>query len=722
MAGTLRNAPAPEYRLRRVAVQVSVALFTLLVLAATSAVLMAQREAQREAGRTPLIASEASPTDLTLSVSDDVWRGEQFPVVWIEPAGAGGPVLPPGMERLPEPGQVAVSPALDRIASHEPSLAARYPNRLVLDPKGVLSGSELFAYVRMPKGRGLAGDLAGDLSAETRAARVGAFGPPSGADFPYPLRPEPPPLTAPLVLRGVAAFLVVPGLLVLAVGLAAAGRLRSRRLEVLRRSGAPARRLVALAALQTIILALPGLVAVALLWALVVPRLQRVPLVNHRFVRGDLGLPWWLLAAELGACLAVISFSAVLVAAVRHWRVTHRPRPQEPGPATLSTLRAAPLGVALTVLAVSGIVGGYLGFMMQLAGIAGAVAGVSLILPGAVREVGAALGSLQSVPALVVGWGLARDPVQAARPFVAVAALLIVAFAASGYLALSSHVAASPPPVEGTQTVFVRWLDPRPDDPTRLANALGKGLLVVPFDEGSTAHEDALVIGANCPQLATHFPGTACRTDTPYELPAGMARRLEEIMIPFADGPGAEVRLVPDADVANSGNVLVLGGTPLEELDERVRTAAMRVLPEPYVHSLLFSVKRAGPLAPWVRSGIVVAVIVLAVGSLLLLVDRFLDTHEHRHLQDLGTFSSRRRVVFGAWRFAAPYGAAVTVGFSGGLMVCLLMVIPDTPFPWRGVGITLGAVAVIGLIGTAISAWLQKVSARNPDEGDDSLF
>ncbi len=317
-AGLARN-PAPEHRWRRVAVPVATAIFILLVLAATSVAVMVQREAERAMQRTALLATEPSPEDLLLTRGYDEWGGEQFVVVWIEPAGNVGPTLPPGMSRLPEPGQAVVSPELDRLASAHPELAARYPNRSVLAPEGIGSGDELFAYVRMPEDRTLAGEKA--------AVRARGFGPPTGADRSLPLFLEPPEEIGTPVVAGVLGFLILPGLIVLAVGLATASEVRDRRFVVLRSLGAPGRTLAALAVLETMVLAAPGLVAVAVLWGAISPRLEQVPLVGQNVVRGDLGLPWWVIALELGLGIATIALLAVTLTAVGRRRGAGGPRP-----------------------------------------------------------------------------------------------------------------------------------------------------------------------------------------------------------------------------------------------------------------------------------------------------------------------------------------------------------------------------------------------------------
>jgi hypothetical protein len=481
--GLARN-PAPEHRWRRVAVSVSAAVFMLLVLAATSIVVMAQPEAGRVDRRTALLATEPSPTDLILAARDDVWRSEQYLVVWIESASNAKPILPPGMERLPEPGQAVVSPALDRLAVCHPGLEGRYPDHLVLGSVGVRSGDELFAYVRVHEGR----TLPGDLSGETRAVRIRAFGSPIGADPVFSLEPPLPVASVGEIVEGVLGLLVGSGLIVLTVGTATASGVRDSRFEVLRWIGVPRRTLLALATLETLVLAVPGLGVVIALWGVVTPRLERVPLVGHDVLRGDLKLPWWLLAAELVACAAATGLVTIAVTIVRRRRKTTSTRPGAQR-VVLTPLRAAPLCIALVAFVLGRSTGEGLAANLNIVGIIATVAGVPLLLPGVLRATGAALGRLESVPALMAGRGLEWDPVRAARPFVGGAALLILTLVGSGYLALARDVEVPSLPVGERQAVFVEWLDPRPEDSARLADMLGEDL-VVPFSEGGSIHQD----------------------------------------------------------------------------------------------------------------------------------------------------------------------------------------------------------------------------------------
>lgn len=685
--------------------------------------MMVLRETGRVEQRTALLASKPSPKDLNIRLGDDNWRGEQFPVFWIDPAGDAKPVLPPGMGRLPESGQAAVSPALDRLASRHPALAARYPDRLVLAPQGIQSADELIAYVRMPEGRNLAGDLSGD----TQAMRVRAFGRPSETDlFLEIVEPFSGPLPIGTVIIGSLVFLIVPGIVVITAGLATTSGARDRRSQVLRQTGASGRTLVALAVLETVLLVAPSLVGVTLLWGLIAPRLERVPLVGHDVFRGDLGLPWWLLATDFVACAIVSGFVAITVTTVT---ATHRRlfgpmrfKPMLRGLA-FTPLWVVPFGIALAAFALDGIVYGGASMALTGSGLVAAVAGVPLVLPRAVRAVGIDLGRLGSGPAAIAGHGLERDPVREAQPFFGVAALIALALAGSGIVASGRQVEAFSGPVGETQIVFVEWLDPRSHDSNRLANALDASL-VVPFSENGHVHEavehahehrHTLVVGATCRRLAPYFPGTKCDTEESHELPAEAERGIAEMVAPAAHGPVTSLELAP-AEEITAGSALVLDEGSLGKLEGRVRVAAMRELPAPHVYSWLSSVAHPPPFAPWVFAGIVVALTSLTVGCLVSLVDHLLGPRRNL-LNQSAPF--RRLMQIEAWRFGVPYCAAVAVGFFAGLAIYALMVGLDFQTPWRGAAVTLGIAVMVGIFATGSAALLGAKRARENLERED---
>lgn len=734
VAGLSVTSSAPEHRLRRAVVPVSAAVFVLLVLVGSSIVAMAQRETERVEQRVALLAPEPSPTDLNLALGDDRWDDALFPVYWIEPAGDEPPVLPPGVERLPEPGGAVVSPALDRLASRHPTLAERYPDRSVLEPEGVQSGDELFAYIRVPEGRSLTGNLASNLSEDARAVRVRAFGPPSGEDVPYWLSSFSLTPSATVMAKGVIGFLVVPGLAVLAAGLATASGARSRRPDA-PQSGVAARRTLDWPSLrQTLILASSGLAGGTILWGTVSPHVERVPVVGHYVLRGDLALPWWLLSAVLFASFVATVFVAIAVAVATvflqrkapRWRIAF-------GPASIVPLYAVPLGVTLLAFALGWPVP--LGAMVTLYGIMSAVIGVLIALPVAVRAVGADLSRLSSPSASLAGRELERDPVRTASPFLGGAALVIVALSASAYLAQYGHDEAFYSSSAEAQAVSVEWLDPRPEDLNRLAHAVGGGLVAPVGEGGPTPHEhavghehahasghdhqdeNALVVGVTCRRLAPYFSGAGCDSRSPFELPVRTERRLAETLAAATHDHGSEVRLAPAEDVAHSGRALALDEAPLRVLEGRVRDAAMQTLPAPSVYSMLNNVKRPIPAVAWMAAGTTVGLVATMIGYLLWLFGRLLGPKERRLLAR-ADISPLQLAAFEAWMFAAPYTAVVAIAFCAGLVVCALTiaVFPFAPIPWRGIGLTLGTVVFAGLVGTAGAALFGTRSLRkNPE-------
>lgn len=696
IAAGLARSSAPEHRWRRVAVPLASAIAMLLFFTATSVVAVVQREADRVEARTALIASAAAATDLILVERDDSWRGEQFGVVWIEPSGSEPPVLPPGVDELPAPGEAVVSPALERAISRDAGLAARYPNRRLLGNEGIRSRGELLAYARPPAGRALAGEAA--------ALRVRAFGRPSAGQPAFSIGPSLPPPVLPIV-EAVLALLVAPALLVLALGVATASTVRDHRFQILRWLGARARTSIALGVLETMMLAIPGLLATGVVWALLPPRLDRVPLVGHEVLRGDLALPWWLLVAELAGAAALTGALAAAVTGVRARRGRAGPRPTRE-PTGVTPLRVVPFALACAAFVLGAASDGHRAGALMLAGVGLALAGLPLVLPSVLGPVASAVGQLESVPALIAARRLEWDPVRTARPFVACGILVVIALTASGYLALLREVEPERAARTGSHGVVVNWLAARPEDRERLRSAL-PGTLVAPL----RALDDTFTVGASCRDVARYLPGTECRPNAPFELPPQASQALAAL----AGLPGQPVELAPPAAGFDEGTVLVVDDAPLASLDERVRVAAMRLLPAPTVASELTFVQRESPLVAWLIGGIAAAFLALAIGSVLSLVDRLLAARkDHRHLVNLG-LTPRRLVNLEVWQFAAPYTAIVAASFAAGLAMCVLILRLGgaVPMPWEAIAATVAGAAVVGLVGTAGVALFGVTSVRD---------
>jgi hypothetical protein len=724
---------APEHRWRRISVPISAMLFMLAMLAATSIALLVMREDGRDTARTAVLAQAQSETDLFVLVRPDDWRGRSILVAWVEPAAADrDPILPPGVEKLPTAGQTVVSPALDRLAAEHPELAARYPNRMVIGPQGVRSGGELFAYARPPAGRGLGPPAAairveaGRVVGDGPVLRIGRFGSPGAAPG---LVRFGEPRSAPLgpILGGLSGVLVIPGILILGIGAAAASELRSRRLGILRALGARTRTITMLSVLEALVLAAPGLFAATVAWAILGPRLSTVPLVGYEVAAGDLGLPWWLAVGALGAGIAVTALVAGLLAAAS------RRRGASPRPAAerqrLSALRIAPLALAAAAFTLGKSVGGYREADFYLLGMVAAVIGVPAIVPVLLRALGGVLGRARSTSVAIAGRSMQWDPARAARPFIGAAALLFLVLTGTGYVTLSRDTDNEEPNLAtgATHAVTVQWQDPKPGDLPLLREAV-EGGMVAPFVEGGHDHQHddgknhhhtgspgVLSVGATCAEVAHYVPDTTCDPNSPFSAPSAMQQRLADWLAQAVHGAPGQIRLVPPTDLDEAGSALVVDNAPLEALDERTRNAAITTLPAPYVRSAVTSASRESPLIPWLIGGVVTAVIGLTIACLMSLVDRLLGArNHHRQLVNLG-ISRRRLTALGAWTFALPYIAVLGMSFLAGSVATALLILP-TPMPWTPIGITAAVALAAGLLGTISVALLGANSALKERE------
>jgi hypothetical protein len=163
------------------------------------------------------------------------------------------PPVPPGLERLPGPGEVAVSPALRRLldATPDDELDDRYPGRVVatIGDEGLAHPDQLVALI------GRTPDQLGEVTSRS-LYRVRGFGSlPSGYAFYQGIRV--------LLLLG-AVLLVVPVVIFIVMATRVAAAHRSQRLAAIRLVGATRRQAAVVAAVETGLGAVAG---TALGWA-----------------------------------------------------------------------------------------------------------------------------------------------------------------------------------------------------------------------------------------------------------------------------------------------------------------------------------------------------------------------------------------------------------------------------------------------------------------------
>jgi hypothetical protein len=245
------------------------------------------------------------------------------------------PPVPPGLERLPGPGEVAVSPAMRRLLASTPDdeLDDRYPGRVTatIGDRGLAHPDQLVALI------GRTPEQLGQVTSQS-LYQVRGFGSlPSGYAFYQGIRV--------LLLMG-AVLLLVPVTIFIVMATRVAAAHRSRRLAAIRLAGATRLQTAVVAAVETGLGAAAG---TAIGWAgYEVGRRVLAATVTfqgaHFFV-DDVVVASWLLALVLAGVpllamlTAVVTLSGVQAGPLATSRHGRRPPP--------SARRALPLAVGI---------------------------------------------------------------------------------------------------------------------------------------------------------------------------------------------------------------------------------------------------------------------------------------------------------------------------------------------------------------------------------------
>ena len=233
-----------------------------------------------------------------------VYRGVYIDGAYLRAAGPRAP-LPPGLDRIPAPDEVYVSPALARLLDSPEGalLRPRFPQRIagLLGEAGLRGPHDYRFYAGTPALRSFAGSM----------TVVTAFG---GEVFPS--SPLPPVLWLLLVVGVVV--LLVPVLTVIAAAGRVGGLARDRRLAALRLIGAGSRQTRRIAAGEALVGSVAGValgVALFLTGRAIAPSIE---LLGVSFFSSDIHPPWpaTILVLLLGPVLAVQAAQFALRGAV----------------------------------------------------------------------------------------------------------------------------------------------------------------------------------------------------------------------------------------------------------------------------------------------------------------------------------------------------------------------------------------------------------------------
>ena len=414
---------------------VAVAVATVLLLLTLGAWRGFDARATRTAWRVPRPADD--PTALH-GLRTDYVGDRTIAIVDYAPLDHGAPV-PPGMGRAPAPGELWVSPALDRLLRELPAdqLADRLRERVGRhraggSPTGTLTAGSVAHLDELVAVIGHAPDdpvmtAAGPVPPPRNNLQTAATIAPTGIAA-WSVTPDDRAEISILLARIGVMLMVVP---LLALG-GSASRLvaarRNRRLSLLRLIGGGAGQVMAMTAAETGVLGAAGALLGGLGYVLLLPLAVRVPVGGGGWFVSDI---WVGPATFVGTLLAVVGL-VVASAAVTLLPVARHPfataRAQRPGAARVWRLAAMaasiglfwansdegwrnvaiPLGVVLVALSVAG--------------------------PWAIRILGHVLArTSRRAPALLAGRRLVEDPRGGWR---GVAGMVLAAFIA-GYLAVA---------------------------------------------------------------------------------------------------------------------------------------------------------------------------------------------------------------------------------------------------------------------------------------------
>ncbi len=307
-------------RLGVTAVGVGIAVTLLLLTLTGQAAVQGRQERSGWRSATPNTPASAPDGALFLSVSD-YHEDRVLSRNYVAALGPRPPV-PPGLDRLPRPGEVAVSPALRRLLAATPDdqLDDRYPGRIVatIGDAGLAHPDELVALIgRTPD------QLREVRTREVRIVR-GFDTLPSAYAFAVAFRV--------LLLTG-TALLLVPVVVFAVMATRVAAAQRHQRLAALRLAGATRLQTATVAAVETGLGAAAGSV-LGLVGYEVGRRIMAATLTfqgGHFFVADVVVAPWLLLLVLIGVpVLAMLTTVATLGSVQAGPLATSRPGVRSP--------------------------------------------------------------------------------------------------------------------------------------------------------------------------------------------------------------------------------------------------------------------------------------------------------------------------------------------------------------------------------------------------------
>lgn len=406
---------------------IAVAIGTAVLLFALSfAPALADRDA-RTAWRDSFPLSEDQAAGTLLLMQSDRLGERLLTRVHVAPAGPGAVAVPPGIDRLPEPGTAYVSPALAALLDATPAdqlgdrfgrVVGRIPDDLLASP------DELVAIIGTERA----------VMEAQGAAAVSAF-----ASEAAPL--ELPPIGALIVILAAVGALAPVAVFVATATRMSAAR-RELRLAAMRLVGATPAQVARLAVIEALLATALGAIGGVLLFAAMRPLVARIP-VNE--------MTWWphaivppppaalvLLGVVqlVGAAAALIAMRRVTITPLG---VQRRAAPPAPGAVRLVPLIVAVAALVLAVRWYRGNAGETLALAAAGLAFAAVVVGIALVGPWLTAMVGRGLHrTAWGAATLLAARRLGDEP---RSSFGAIAGVIMAVFVASSFFTFAAFAA-----------------------------------------------------------------------------------------------------------------------------------------------------------------------------------------------------------------------------------------------------------------------------------------
>jgi hypothetical protein len=266
----------------------------------------------------------------------DSFRGQLIDQIDVAATGPSAPV-PPGMSRLPGPGQYVASPALASLLRSQPAdeLRGRYAGRMVgtIGSAGLPSPNSLIVVI---------GRRVGQLSKEPGAVELGAIHHSLANCYACQNVVGSGPVLK-FVLVGGAVALLLPVLILIATASRLSAVRREERFASMRLVGATPRQISTISAVEAVIASLAGVIIGFGLFLALRPLLYHVPFTGAPFQQGDLSLHTVdYVLAVLGVPVAAVVSARLALHRVQisPLGVTRRVRKRPPGIARIIPLLA----------------------------------------------------------------------------------------------------------------------------------------------------------------------------------------------------------------------------------------------------------------------------------------------------------------------------------------------------------------------------------------------